>query len=130
MKHYSNKYLKKNYTPKVLRKTARMIRTNAGYTEQWINKLLGHSPGTKVTGHYVNHAGVKNEPIANEKLKAQQYPSIKKEYEKIKLKMQAQEQQMTTMEDKLMTKMAENEEMIKNLAIDDIKKNIKKKKSI
>ncbi len=115
MKHYTTKYLNKPYTPKILRKTARMLRTNAGYTEQWINKLMGHAPGTKVTGHYVNHSGLKNEPIANEKLKAQQYPSLKRDYERIKLQVQAQQEQMAEM-------------VAKMTDIEDIKKELSKRK--
>lgn len=98
MRHYTSKYLGKTYTPKILRKTARMIRTNAGYSHDWINKLMGHAPGSKVQAHYTNYEGVKNEPIANEKLKAQQYPSIKREYEQTKLKQQALEEQVNNMQ--------------------------------
>ncbi len=102
MRHYSTKYLNYKYTPKILRKTARMLRTNAGYSEQWINKLMGHSPASRIQAHYVNHEGIKNEPLANEKLKAQQYPSLKRDYEKIKLEMQAQKEQIKHMKDTIM----------------------------
>jgi hypothetical protein len=96
MNYYSEKHLGKKYTPTVLRKTARMIRTNAGYSHDWINKLMGHAPGSKVQGHYTNYEGIKNEPEANEKLKAQQYPSIKKDYENLKLKIKAIEERHTS----------------------------------
>lgn len=97
MLYYTEKYLGKRYSPKILRKTARMMRTNAGYSEQWINKLLGHAPGTKVQAHYVNQGGVEGDPVANEKLKTKQYPSIKKDYDKLKLELQATREQMQEM---------------------------------
>ena len=118
MKHYTNKYLRKSYSPKILRKTARMIRTNAGYSEQWINKLMGHSASSRVQGAYVDHNGIKDEPLANEKLKAQQYPGLKKDYRKLRLELKAQEQR-------------HNEEMeqLKKMIIEKAKGEILKNKS-
>lgn len=92
MKHYSNKYVGKNFTPKILRKTARMIRTNANYPEAWTNKLMGHSPNSKIQAHYVEFDGIKNDKEANERLKAQQYPHLKEDYEKLKLEVKAQQE--------------------------------------
>lgn len=112
MLHYTEKYLGKRYSPKILRKTARMIRTNAGYSHDWINKLMGHAPESRVQGHYLNYEGVKNEPIANEKLKAQQYPSLKKDYEALKLQLQAQKEQMAQLISNSVTK----EELLAELA--------------
>lgn len=97
MKHYTTKYLNKDYTPKVLRKTARMIRSNAGYSNDWINKLMGHAPGSKIQGHYVNYKGIKNDHEANDRLKAQQYPSHKQDYERIKLELEAAKEQLKNM---------------------------------
>lgn len=94
MRHYSEKYLNKRYSPKILRKTARMLRTNAGYSHDWINKLMGHEPGSKVQGHYTNYEGIKNDDQANERMKGQQYPSLKRDYENIKQQLKAQQEQM------------------------------------
>ena len=101
MKHYSTKYLGKAYSPKILRKTARMIRSNAGYSTDWINKLMGHAPGTNVTAHYVNYEGITQENSANERLKGREFPSIKQHYEDLKLKTQAQEEHMKKMQEQI-----------------------------
>lgn len=119
MLHYSNKYVGRKISPKILRKTARMLRTNAGYSHDWINKLMGHSPGSKVQGHYTNYAGIKNDDVANDRLKGQQYPSLKKEYETMKLKLQAQQEQMAEMQKDA----AETKQILKLLALE---KKIKK----
>jgi len=111
MNHYTTKYLSKAYSPKILRKTARMIRSNAGYSTDWINKLMGHSPGSNIQAHYLNYDGIKNEPGANEKLKAQQFPSLKKDYDNIKLQMQAQREQIEHMNKVLLA--IQNQEKIK-----------------
>ena len=100
MLHYSEKYLEHRYSPKILRKSARMLRTNAGYSHDWINKLMGHAPGSRVQGHYTNYEGIKNDPVANEKLKAAQYPSLKKEYENVKMQLQAQQEQMKELQNR------------------------------
>lgn len=99
MRHYSMRNLGKAYPPGVLRKTARMLRTNAGYSHDWINKLMGHAPGSRIQGHYTNYEGIKNEPEANERLKAQQYPSLKRDYEQLKLQQQAQAEEMKRMQE-------------------------------
>jgi len=112
MKHYTEKYLKHHYSPKILRKTTRMIRTNAKYSEQWINKLMGHSPNSRVLSHYIDHGGIKSEPLANEKLKAQQYPSLKKDYANLQLKMKAQDEKMLEMQQKMDEKEAKIIEQI------------------
>lgn len=108
MLYYTGKYLGKKYSPKILRKTARMIRTNAGYSHDWINKLMGHAPGSKVQGHYLNYQGIKNEMDANDRLKSQQYPSLKRDYEKLRLEMQAQKEQMKEMMDLIIKKGVKN----------------------
>lgn len=97
MKEYSMKYLKKNYTPKVLRKTARMLRTNAGYTEQWINKLLGHSPNSKVQAHYTNYEGIEEDTEANRKLRNQMNPDLKTDLDKVKLETKAYKENIEEM---------------------------------
>jgi integrase len=101
MKYYTEKYVKKAYSPKILRKTARMIRTNAGYSEMWINKLMGHAPGSKVQGHYTNYEGIKNEHDANDKLKAQQFPNLKRDYDNMKMELQALEQKQKSIMEKM-----------------------------
>ena len=88
-----------------------MIRSNAGYSTDWINKLMGHSPGSNIQAHYLNYDGIKNEPGANEKLKAQQFPSLKKDYDNIKLQMQAQREQIEHMNKVLLA--IQNQEKIK-----------------
>lgn len=98
MKHYSTKYIGKNYTPKILRKTARMMRTNAGNSEQWINKLMGHSPNSNVQAHYVNYKGIETDETAREKLKEQQYPTLKQDYESLKLELNALKERQLEME--------------------------------
>lgn len=123
MNHYTSKYLPKRYTLKILRKTARMIRSNAGYSEQWINKLMGHSPSSRIIGHYVNHGGIKNEDPANERMKAQQYPSLKKDYANMQLKLKAQEENMKAMQDQIAQIVA------KENSKKDIEAEIKRKKS-
>lgn len=113
MKHYTYKGLKKTYSPKILRKTARMIRTNAGYPHDWINKLMGHAPGSKVQGHYTNYNGIENDVIANDKLQENLNPSLKREHENMKQQLQALQEQ-----NKHMAKILEalsNEDKIKEL---------------
>ena len=87
MKHYTIKYLGKHYSPKILRKSARMIRTNSGETEMFINKLMGHAPGSKVQAHYTNYEGIKSNKNAVDRLKEIQYPSLKSDYEKLTREM-------------------------------------------
>lgn len=108
MKYYTFKYLGVAYSPKILRKTARMLRTNAGYQEMWINKLLGHSPNSNVQAYYTNYAGIENDTLANEKLKEKQYPGLKQDYDNLKLKQKAQEEKLAELKE-LVTRMAANE---------------------
>jgi hypothetical protein len=118
MKHYTIKYLNKHYSPKILRKTARMIRSNAGYTHDWINKLMGHSPNSRIQAHYTNYDGIETDDLANEKLKDRLNPTLKEEYNKLKLKMQAQEEQMNEMK--------KQQETIMKAILKDIKDKIQK----
>lgn len=118
MIHYTTKYIGKKYTGKILRKTARMLRTNAGYSEQWINKLMGHTPGSKVVAAYINQSGIKQEDDANERLKGQQYPGLKKEYENIRLQMKAQQEAMKEMKEQMkniLKSQATKEELRENI---------------
>lgn len=109
MKDYTERALGRPYPPKILRKTARMIRVNAGYSTDFINKLMGHAPGSSVIGHYLNYEGVKNDnPLAEQKLNEMQYPSLKKDYEKLKLELQAQKEQMKEMMDLILKKGIKN----------------------
>lgn len=98
MKEHSLKYLKKIYTPKILRKTGRMYRTNAGYPEQWINKLMGHSPNSKVQQHYTNYEGIENDIDAQNRLRNQMNPDLTTELEKVQLENQAIKKKMIEME--------------------------------
>lgn len=136
MLHYTEKYIGKRYSPKILRKTARMLRTNAGYSEMWINKLLGHAPGNKVQGHYVNYEGIKNEDEANERLKAQQYPSLKKEYQTLKLELQAANEKIKDLQQQLPTifefkteidRMIEKRAKQLNKSVEDFRKKLRAK---
>lgn len=89
MKHYTTKYIGKHYSPKILRKTARMIRTNAKYSESWINKLMGHSPNSKIQAHYVTYDGVDNDQEANDRLKEKQNPNFKTRIQKLEMELKA-----------------------------------------
>jgi integrase len=105
MREYTKRALGRPYPPKILRKTARMIRVNAGYSTDFINKLMGHAPGSSVISHYLNYEGVKNDnPLAEQKLNEMQYPSLKKDYDKLKLELQAQKEQMKEMMDLILKK--------------------------
>lgn len=112
MRHYTTKYLGKTYSPKVLRKTARMIRTNANYSHDWINKLMGHAPGSKVQGHYTNYEGIKNDNEANDRLKGQQYPSLMRDYEQLKMQFKAQQEQILSLAKQFMALNNERKEDI------------------
>lgn len=90
MTYYTEKYLHKRYTPKILRKTARMIRTNVKYSHDWINKLMGHSPNSKVQAHYTNYDGIENDLAANDRLKNKQNPHLNERLQKLELELKAE----------------------------------------
>lgn len=113
LRYYSNIAIGRRCTPKMLRKTARMLRTNAGYGHDWINKLMGHAPGSKVQGHYTNYNGIENDQVANDKLQEKQNPSLKREYDMMKLELDALKKRNNRIEQILLA--LANEEKIRKI---------------
>lgn len=108
MHHYTEKYLGKRYTPKVLRKTARMIRSNAGYTDDQINKFMGHSPSSKIQDHYTNYEGIEDNPDAGSNLKKVEYVNFKQDQQELKLKLEALQQELLEIKAKQIIEYEEN----------------------
>lgn len=101
MRYYTKNKLGKEYSPKILRKTGRMIRTQAKYSYDQINKICGHAPGSKVQKHYLNYDGLELDDESETRLKGLQYPNLKREYDEIKQRMAAMEERFNHQMDML-----------------------------
>jgi len=86
MRYYSKKTLGKTYTPKILRKTTRMLLEKTSLSPLEKRKIMGHSPDSTIDLHYTNYDGINLDDVSLGKLTEYTSPTLKQQFDELKLK--------------------------------------------
>lgn len=100
MRYYTKKALGQAYSPKILRKTSRMLLEKTNLSTLQKRKFMGHHPDSKIDQHYANYDGVDIDEESLGNVDKYSSPTLKQELRNLKLKDEGREEKMQSLENK------------------------------
>lgn len=94
----TKKVLKREYSPKILRKTGRMIRHWSHWDTELINKLSGHRAGSDIIQNYINHEGLEVPQTLSDKSQSITNPNLYEDMNNLKSEQTANQEAIKSMQ--------------------------------